>query len=369
MEEMMMHWRLPRFGVIAVGTVALACAAVSPAPAQNPPPSPVRYTEAREHAVRRTIDLPGSVESRTSSLVAGEVEGLVMDLLAREGDTVRMGQPVARLRTEALELRQRSSRAQLKEAEARLKVAELTLARARELYESKVASEQQFDETQYEFNARAGHVEQLAAEIARIEHDLSRCTIRAPFAGVVTAKHTEVGQWLPVGGPVIEMMSLADIEVRVEVPERYFQSLDPRAGATITFDSLPGLQVMGRVSAIIPRADPQARTFPVKLTISNKEGRIGIGMLARVSLPAGGSYRATVVPKDAVVSQGAERVVYVINDDQTVSPVKVQPHEGVGSWIVIEGAVQAGQRVVTRGNERLRPGLSVQAAPLEYELP
>lgn len=337
--------------------------------AQQMPPSSVRYTEAREHPVRRSVQLPGSVESRTVSLVASEVEGLVIGLPGREGDTVLKDQPLAQLRTTNLELRRDAIAAQLKEAQARQRLAERNLERARDLFESKVFSQQQLDDAYYEYNAWQGRLEQLEADVARLNDDIERCTIRAPFAGVVTEERTEVGEWLGAGDPVVEILSLDELEVRVEVPERYFRNLNPGARATVTFEALPGTSVRGRISAIIPRADPQARTFPLKVRIRNREGRIGVGMLAQVSFPAGEAYRATVVPKDAVIIRGPQRFVYLMNGDNTVSLIPVETGTGVGQWVEVQGAVQPGQRVITRGNERLRPGQAVQGQPLEYELP
>lgn len=349
--------------------LAMALLAFTPAAAQDMPPSPVRYTEAQEYPVRRMIRLPGSVESRIESLVASQVAGAVKQLDAREGDTVRKGQLLARLRTDTLELQRDSVAAQLQEAEARLKLAELSMKRARDLFEKEVTSQADYDNAHYEYSAWQGRTQSLSAELAGINLDIDLCSIRAPFAGLVAAEMTEVGQWITIGAPVVELLSLHDLEVRVEVPERYFASLNPGATARVTFESIPDLVVEGTISAVVARADPQARTFPLKVRIDNSKGRIGAGMLAQVAFPAGESYRATVVPKDAVVTQGNERFVYLINGDDTVSMVPVRVGEGVGSWIAVEGELRAGSRVVTRGNERLRPGLSVQGEPVEYALP
>ncbi len=117
--------------------------------------------------------------------------------------------------------------------------------------------------------------------------------MKAPFSGVVVAERCEVGEWVGRGDPVSELASLHDLEVRVEVPERYFSQLERGAEATISFTSLAGLELIGEVSAIIPRANPQARTFPLKVRLANPEGRIGVGMLARVAFPAG-----AVLPRD-----------------------------------------------------------------------
>ena len=344
------NWPILSLSAFALGVLAVVSL---PLPAQQRPPSPVRFTEAREHALRRTIQLPGSVESRTVSTVASTVPGLVVDFPAREGDTVKKGQPLAQLRRQTLEIGLRAARAQLQEAESRQKLAERNLERARDLFDSKVFSQQQLDSTFFEFNAWQGRVDQLTAELDRIRDELDRCTIRAPFDGVVVREHTELGEWVKVGDPVVELLALNQLEILIDVPERYFRSLKRGGRATVTFESLPGLAVRGRINALIPRADPQARTFPVKVRIPNRGRRIGVGMLAQVSFPAGEPYRATVVPKDAVITRGPQKFVYLMNGDNTVSLLSVQTGSGVGSWIEIRDSVRAGQKVITRGNERL----------------
>ncbi len=350
-----------------------ACVLLHPAPlwSQGPerPPSPVRYTEARQHPLRESVVLPGTVESPTKSLVASEVAGLVIEFLAREGDSVEKGQPLARLRTATLELERNSVEAQLRETQARLQQAEAHLARSRELLEAGVIARDEFDDRFFEVNAWQGRVEQLTANIARINDDIERSTILAPFLGVVAAEQTEVGQWLAVGDPVVEILSVTELEVRVDVPERYFRSLRTGIGTTVTFESMPGTAIPGRIQAILPAADPQARTFPLKVSIPNPERRIGVGMLARVSFPVGQSVQATIVPKDALVRRGPQEMVFLLNGEGTVDPLPVETGQAVGSWVQVRGPVQPGMQVVTRGNERLQPGQPVQGESLEYPLP
>jgi len=356
--------------VCAAATLFLLAHALDLAFAQGPPQAvPVRYTAARQHNLRRTLALPGSVEAQTSSIIAGTVEGQVIDFPAKEGMRVREGQVLARLNTTPLELRLEVQRAALKEAEARLRLAESNLGRARELYASQVISKQQLDDSQSEFTAWQGRTESLKAEIARIQDEIARATIRAPLNGIVVRELTEVGQWLAEGGPVVELVAVDQVEIRVDVPERHFAALRVGAPATATFESLPGFRAQGRVLAVIPRADPQARTFPVKVRVSNERGRIGAGMLAQVSFPTGDMSRVTVVPKDAVISRGERKFLYRVNGDSTVDEVVVETGAGVGAWVEVRGAIRAGERVVTRGNERLRPGQMVEATPIEYERP
>lgn len=339
-----------------------------PAIAQAPPASPVRYTEARSHDVQRDVKLPGTVISRHQSVVASEVAGRVRSVDAREGREVSEGDVLARVDPRNLQLQVHALDGQLAEASARRDRAKRLLGRAEELYADSLISDQEFDGAFSEFHAWEGRVAQLEADLQRARLDLERCDIRAPFAGVVVAERTEAGQWLSVGAPVTELVALDALELRVEVPEHLFAGVELGAEVVIRIRSLRE-EITGTVSALVPRGDRSSRTFPVKIAIENPGRRIGVGMLAEAALPVGSVGGAVIVPKDAIVSQGPNRLVYVIGDDDTVAPMPVTPAEGAGAWVVVEGEVRAGDRVVTRGNERLRPGQKVQGSPLEYDLP
>jgi RND family efflux transporter MFP subunit len=332
-------------------------------------PLPVAFAEARTHTLSAAVRLPGSVETFRKSQVAAATGGLVIKLPVRDGETVPQGAVLAELDRRSLELRLEAVEAQRKEAEARWNAAKRSADRAREMFASQLVSQQQLDDVLFEFNAWEARLENLRAEIASIQVDLERSTIRAPFAGVIVRKHTEVGQWLRVGDPVAELMSLAELEVVVNVPEAYYANLKPGYPARVRFDALGGREVTGRISVIIPQADIEGRTFPVKVAIPDQKGAVGAGMTAEVVLGSQESRRATLVPKDAVVIDGSRRVVYVIDGEQKVAPREVLLGAGLGSWIEISGPVRAGDRVVTRGNERLRPGLTVQGTAMEYEAP
>ena len=96
----------------------------------------------------------------------------------------------------------------------------------------------------------------------------------------------------------------------------------------MTFEVLGGRKVTGTVSRIIPRADPQARTFPVKVDFPNRGARVVAGMLAHVTLPAARSSVATVVPKDAVIRRGPDEFVFLLGDDGQVKRTPVRSGAG-----------------------------------------
>jgi RND family efflux transporter MFP subunit len=356
-----------RAAAAVIAGIVIATEMATPAAAQ--PAGLVRYTEVVEHRVRGTIALPGSVESRRSSVVAAEVRGLVVAMEVQEGDRVEERQPLARLRTIFLELELRAAEGRLKEARARLQLAESKLGRTSKLFEESIISQDEQDDAHSAYTAWQGRVEQTEAEIASLEVALDRCIIRAPFAGTVVSERTDVGQWINEGGPVVEMVAPGELEVRMETPERYYDQIRRGVPADVRFAALPGIGLEGRVSRVIPRADAQSRSFPVKVVIPNPDGRVAVGMLAEVSVPAGRAYDALLVPKDALVRRGGGEIVFRINGDDTVEPVPIESRQGVGAWIVVSGPLAAGDRVVVRGNERLVPGQPVQGERQEYPLP
>ena len=337
--------------------------------ADDTPRSRVQYTLARDHQIQKRVDLPGTVEAPKSSQVASEVEGAVAKLHAREGQFVKRGAPLVSLKAEHLEFELQAAEASHREAEARYALAERNLDRSQDLFEGEVLSRQQLDDSRYELEAWRAKIDQLAAEIRRIELDIDRSVVKAPFAGIVAAELTEVGQWVGKGTTVMELFSPYELEVRVEVPERHFADFKKGIPVSVTFDAIPGYEIAGTVLSLVPRASAQARTFPLRIRIQNEDGRIGAGMIASVSLGAGESRRATIVPKDALITRGAKRFVYVVESDHVVKMLPVTIGLGVENWVEVHGPVTPEAKVITRGNERIRPGQHVIAEPIEYPAP
>ncbi|WP_339746693.1 HlyD family efflux transporter periplasmic adaptor subunit [uncultured Rubinisphaera sp.] len=244
---------------------------------------------------------------------------------------------------------------------------------------------------------RKEQVAQARAQVAirkavanRLADQLKKHTIRTPFNGFVSAEHTEVGQWVSQGELVAEVIELDFVDVEAYVPEQYIAYI--RKGQEVTVE-IPALQdhlFTGTVELIIPQADTRSRTFPVKVRVKNtieiseltqdEAGNkiikanplIKSGMQARVHLPTGNKAEALLLPKDALVLGGPQRIVYVVvpgkeKEPATVKPVPVVIGVANGDHIVVQGELNEGDQVVIRGNERLRPGQQVMPQPEKTE--
>jgi RND family efflux transporter MFP subunit len=216
----------------------------------------------------------------------------------------------------------------------------------------------------------AAQVAMQEATVNRLKDQMKKHTVVAEFAGYVTAENTEVGQWLMQGDPVAEVAALDEVEVVAQVVEQYVPHVRVGMEVSVEIPAIGREPLAGVVSAVVPQADVQARTFPVKVRLKNQLTSDGplvkSGMYARVMLPTAEKQLALLVPKDALVLGGAQPLVYVVNlpspgaTQGKVQPVPVQLGLSQGSQIQISGGLAAGQLVVVQGNERLRPGQDVK---------
>jgi len=117
---------------------------------------------------------------------------------------------------------------------------------------------------------------------------------------------------------------------------------------------------------IIPEGNEKARTFPVQISVANKDFSILAGMSSRVSFPVGRSLKCLLVNKDAVVTNRDGHQIFVVQDGKAIL-VPIKKRQAHGSLVVVEGRLSAGDMVVIEGNERLRSGqrVNVIAAPKE----
>ncbi len=197
--------------------------------------------------------------------------------------------------------------------------------------------------------------------VNRVEDIRKKYTIHAPFDGFVIKQYTEVGAWVSRGDPVAEVIELDPVEIEVFVPEHHIAKIKPGDSVSITINALPDRVFVGAVARIVPQADLRSRSFPVKIRLENPNYEIKAGMLVTATIAVGEEKPSLLVPKDALVLNGRQRSVVVAargaKSGQSVARVvPVEAGIAVESSIQVTGDLKAGDLVVVRGNERLRPG-------------
>lgn len=326
---------------------------------QGPPAVPVRVALVAEGTVSDQITLVGTTEAIARSTVAAEVSGLVEDFPVREGDFLEKGEMLARLKSTDLVLRLKAAVAVKEKARASLLFAEKELARHTKLKDADSIAARKYDEALYQYQSLEQEVLRSEAEIELLRDNIKNKTVVAPFSGFVAKEHTQVGEWLPVGGPVVTLIDLVHIRINVDVPERYAVQLVQQDPVRVLLASISSEPFLGKISAILPEEDPDARTFPVRVSLSNPDLKIRSGMEARATFNLGTKKNVLLVPKDAIVAAGTNRLVFVVASS-IAQPVNVQVIGYYDGNVAVEGPLKPGDHVVIRGNERLRPGQPVQ---------
>ena len=335
---------------------------VSAAPyavAQGPPPTRVETASVEQMTFRRQLTLVGRTEARAESRIVAEVSGRVRSVDALEGRTVKRGAALVTIDCRRLALSHEAKEAEAAQAKAAATLADKDLERARELVATAVFPQRNLDQAEAEADRARERHRQLDAERRQLELDLENCVIRAPYDGHTVSKLVDVGEWVDPGVAVYELVSLTRVEVMVDLPERRFGELALGSGASLLLQGEEDRPLEGEVVGIAPRASETTHTFPVIVEVDNREGRLGSGMLVRATLSLEGSSESLAVPKDAVVRQGNDSMVYTVADG-AARPLLVTPGATEGSWVAVSGdGLRVGLAVVVRGNERLFPGSPV----------
>ncbi len=329
-------------------------------------PTPVTLAEVKREALLEQTVLTGTTIPWRRAELSVQVDGLVTELFVDEGASVKAGDPVLALDARLAELDVQTGQARLREAATRHQDAKRVRDELLELKRSQHASKTDIQSAIAQVEIAAAMLSGERAALASARELADRHRLTAPFAGMVIAKHVEVGEWLKRDQAAVELIALEKLRIRAVVPQRDYPRVADGARVLVRFDALPALHFEGRVLARIASGDDRSRTFPLLIDLPNPEGLLAPGMSARVEVELTGDRReALTVPRDAVItkSDGSRQVWRVVTeaDVATANPVKVELGRAYGDWVEVVGAdLRAGDRIVMLGNERLRPGQPVQ---------
>ncbi|KDA52941.1 MAG: efflux RND transporter periplasmic adaptor subunit [Acidobacteriota bacterium] len=328
-----------------LGLVGLvACGGGREGAPRGPQAVRVKVTAVKPEVLEVRATAVGTVEPEHRVLVAAQEEGVVTELLVREGDRVRKGQLLARLDDREL-------LAQLEEAEARLSEASGQWQRAQSLVKEGLITAAEADAARASFQV-------AQARVSALRTRLSFTRITAPVDGVVTARHVEIGSLVASRSPVVELAA-GRMVLRVPVSELDVVKLKVGDRASVVVDALAATPLSARIERIFPAADPASRQVTVELVLEEVPAGLRPGFLARAELLLERIPNALLLP-ETVVMRGSEfpSFVYVVEGDVArVRPVQVGLRQG-GKALVSSG-LTPGERVVVEGASLLRDGQPV----------
>jgi multidrug efflux pump subunit AcrA (membrane-fusion protein) len=345
-----------------------------------------------------TSEATGTVRSRTVTTVASQIMGRIVALHAREGSQVEAGQLlielddrdiVAQLRRAEAALAQAESglaeveraeaaaAAALAAAEAQRELAASTLARYQTLFERKAVAPQEYDQVAARHKAAVAEVSraaaegqvvharraqiQAAADTARAEiagvQTLRRHTkIAAPLAGLVTAKHAEVGSMASPGAPLVTIEDSRRYWLEVVVPESQMAHIRFGQSLRIAVEGA-GLSRNAQVSEILPVTDQATRTATVRVALPASPG-LRSGLFGRAWIPVG-RRQVLQVPRQAIVERGQLQGVYVVGQDGTARFRLVRTGPVREEHVEILSGLASGEQIVVQGADRVQDGARI----------
>ena len=356
------------YGLLAT---LLTLALISPAQSQQS--APVEVDLVVTEPLSQTQPVLGRFVARQSGTVASRVAGAVTDIMADVGDRVAKGQVLAVIDLEKMTLLRDAAAATANHAlaEEQAAIARLTrrqneLSRIEGITESaaySVARHEDAIQNVAEAEAfRAAAAAKVAATQARLmlaEGDKLNSKIRAPYDGLIAARHTEIGSYVQTGSEVMDLVNDRSIEIEVYVPSNRVAGLSP--GTVIQARPVGGSEFSAVVRGVGAEENPTSRTRVVRFTPQLEQGvSFGVGESVDALLPLGVPRQIVTVHKDAILKMQGLTMAYVVAEDNTAQIRSIELGDATGARFEVLSGLSPGDPVVIRGNERLRPGQSVR---------
>jgi membrane fusion protein, multidrug efflux system len=332
----------------------------------GPPPESVSTRRAEEQTWERTLDAIASVVSAKGVSLANEVPGVVSAIHFDSGDIVKQGQIL-------VELDSRVERAQLASLLARQELANTSLARSKSLVERGVVAQATVDADQASFKS-------LTADLAGLQAQIQKKTIRAPFGGKLGLRQINFGQYLSPGTTIAVLESPGADFVDFTLPQEHLAVVVNGMKVRASLPGTSGPPVEGSISAVDPTIDPATRSIRVRADFPEQALVLRPGMFLRVALVLPEQRKVVSIPGASVVHASYGDSVFAVESkpgpDGKPRPVARQKFvklgDARGDFVAVLEGVKPGEEVVMAGAFKLRNGLPLridnQSVKLEPKL-
>ncbi|MGF6642655.1 efflux RND transporter periplasmic adaptor subunit [Paraburkholderia sp. GAS82] len=341
--------------------------------AAAPAPRPVVALAVHADGSSLSASLPGEVQARYSTPLSFRIAGKIIERHVRLGDTVKVGEVVARLDPADAQKSAASAQAQLDAAQHSLVYAKQQLDRDQAQARENLISAAQLEQTTNAYASALSQRDQAAQQTALQKNQLQYTDLLADHAGVITAEQAQTGQNVSAGQAVYNLAWSGDIDVVVDVPESTLAALAVGQTAKVTMSALPGRSFSARVRELSPAADPQSRTYRANLTLLDPGPDVRLGMTADVALTSGNTATqpatSFILPATALFHDGTAPAVWVVHEGTNVLELRrVQVTRYDERTVAISGGLKDGERVVLQGVHTVTAGETVHPiAPLHPE--
>jgi len=317
-------------------------------------------------AAEEGLVLPGTTQAYMDAPIYARTSGYLKRRYVEMGSRVKANQLLAELDAPELEQQIQQARADLATADANAKLAQLTADRYRELAKTDSVSQQDADNAVGTLDARRTTVESARFNVKRLEDLQSYTRIYAPFAGVITARNTDVGALIDPGssgGATRELFHISAtdrLRLFVNLPEVYAQAATPGLTASLTLAEFPGRKFPATLVRTSGTIDVASRTLLVEFDVPNRGGTLLAGAYAEVHLKVPASAAVFRLPADTLMFRADGLKIAVVGDGEKIVMTTVVVGRDFGTEVEVLSGVAGNDRIVVNPADSLAAGQAVR---------
>lgn len=328
---------LPTGALLGAALLAGCGREPAPAPAVAPPKLETLTAEPVQAPRERVWD--GVIEAVNQATLSAQTRGRVTELPFDVNDYVEAGEVVVRFTDVEQQSGQRQAQAQLSAAEAAFREAQAEFERIEAIHARGLVARSQLDQATARRDSAQAALKSARASLRGAGEQVDYTVIRAPYSGILTERHVEVGEAVQPGQPLVSGLSLDQLRVTVQVPQSDVQAIRANAQAAVLLPD--GQRVPADTVTVFPYADPATHSFQVRLELPQVETGLHPGMTVKVAFVLGESGRL-LVPTSALLTRSEVTGVYVV-DQRGVALRQVRLGHRFGDRVEVLAGLQAGE--------------------------
>ena len=321
-------------------------------------PRPVRTITVEQQNRGEKVSLTGEIQPRYQADLGFRVNGKILERPVDVGSEVKKGDLLARLDPQQYKQDFEVAKAEVAKADAEVTRSQAQEYRQRELLKNGHTTQVAYDQAVKTFKTAQAEADAARARQVQASENLGYTELRADNNGVISAVGADPGQVVSAGQMVVRLAQPGEREGVFNVAEGAFKNRPTDPTVAVHLVSNPEIETVGTVRYISPQADPETRTYTVRVSLPNAppQMRLGANVVGTVTLDQG---QTVAIPGSALFQKDGKPAVWLVEKDSTVQlkPITVQRYEG--DSVVVGDGLSQGNVVVTAGVQKLLPGQKV----------
>ncbi|HEX6563317.1 MAG TPA: efflux RND transporter periplasmic adaptor subunit [Chthoniobacterales bacterium] len=307
-----------------------------------------------------SVDLPGQTQAYIEAPIFAQTTGYLKKWYFDIGAKVKAGEVLAEIDTPQVDEDLNQAKANLRQAQAALDLSQVTYKRDQDLLDRKVIAQQDFDTASSDLHSKQATVNANAAAVSRLQALEDFKIVRAPFAGTVTRRNTDIGQIVNSGSgtPLFDVAQVSPLRIYVNVPESMASYVRVGGPANVTFNEFPGQKFSGQVVRTAQAIDPASRTLLTEVDVANDAGQLFPGAYSPVHLETQGP-ASLLVPSSSLLFRSEGASLGIVGRDDRVHLKKIKIGRDLGGKLEIVNGVLPTDRIVVNPGDSLAEGMLV----------